>query len=1094
MPGAGRFKLLDELAEEFAARCRRGERPELTEYTDRYPDLADEIRDLFPAMAEIQHVEGQWHEGTDPGPARTAPEAPRLTQVGDFQIIREIGRGGMGIVYEAEQVSLGRRVALKVLPRHVAGTSAAERFRREARAAAKLHHTNIVPVFEVGQADDVSFYAMQFIDGCSLDEVIDDLRRMHEARAPEKKGSGTFYRNGPKGASHKRYLTPFSPGGSPTISRQTAVAVLSGQFAEKGVDDAPARDGGNRPPTAALPGVPADAEPASPLSGRGSGGASGSQSVGRGSHDPARESTAGLPSSHEDSPTPSCDTPPNERTPAIPAPHRSAQLSSAASGERPFHLSVARIGRQVASALAHANARGIIHRDIKPSNLLLDAEGIVWVTDFGLAKMEEGTLTMTGDIVGTLRYMAPERFRGEADARSDVYSLGLTLYELLAFRPAFESHDRLQLIEQIKNDDPARPRSLDTRIPRDLETIVLKAIDKDPKRRYATAAEIGEDLRRFIEGEPIRARRVSEIERLWMLARRHRSAAAFLILLMVALAAGTAVSTAFAIRAIRERDRAVRAEAEARAATKHATTEAAVATAISDFLQKDLLGQADAQNQQRLGRKPDPDIKVRTLLDDASADIEGKFRDQPAVEVAIRRTIGDTYRSLYDLPAAQSQLERALDRARKDLGDRHPVTLNTMVSVGATRQYQGDLSGAESLLAEALDGLRRVHGDEHPDTLAAMSWPGELLRIRGGLSQAESLLVKTLTASRRVLGDRHLTTFWATWDLGYVYMEEGNFVESEKAFATALEVARGNRQRDSLLLAASSGLTELKTLQGQFEDAEELSAKTVEAARSMFGADQYISLTALLDRGALLTWNGNLHEAEGLLTQALARIRRGLGDQHWMVSSSKVGLADAHHAQGRLEEAKLLYAEARAGIRRIFGQDFHGNLYVLNPLAELYLDEGQSEEAESALVEAQRASSASGHEGYIIADTDTALARLRLMQRKPAAAETAARRALAIRDARHPDHWTRFDALSLIGGALAGQKKFAEAEPLLIQGYVGLKEREARTPFLWRKKRQAQAGARIVALYEAWGKKDKADEWRKKLYLLPDLPADPFRR
>jgi serine/threonine protein kinase len=171
----------------------------------------------------------------------------------------------------------------------------------------------------------------------------------------------------------------------------------------------------------------------------------------------------------------------------------SGQISSAALGERPLHLSVARIGRQVAAALAHAHARGIIHRDIKPSNLLLDAEGIVWITDFGLAKMEEGTLTMTGDIVGTLRYMAPERFRGEADARSDIYSLGLTLYELLAFRPAFESHDRLQLIEQIKNDDPARPRSLDARIPRDLETIVLKAIDKDPRRRYATAAKMGED-------------------------------------------------------------------------------------------------------------------------------------------------------------------------------------------------------------------------------------------------------------------------------------------------------------------------------------------------------------------------------------------------------------------------------------------------------------------------------------------------------------------------------------------------------------------------------------------------------------------------
>ena len=149
--------------------------------------------------------------------------------------------------------------------------------------------------------------------------------------------------------------------------------------------------------------------------------------------------------------------------------------------------------------------RGIIHRDIKPSNLLLDTEGIVWITDFGLAKAEDEALTRTGDIVGTLRYMAPERFRGRADARADVYSLGLSLYELLVLRLAFGSADRLQLIEQIKNEEPTRPRAIDPRIPRDLETIVLKAIEKDPKRRYATADELGEDLRRFIDGEPIRA-------------------------------------------------------------------------------------------------------------------------------------------------------------------------------------------------------------------------------------------------------------------------------------------------------------------------------------------------------------------------------------------------------------------------------------------------------------------------------------------------------------------------------------------------------------------------------------------------------------
>ena len=171
------YDLLDQLAEEFADRFRRGERPALEEYTDRYPELADEIRELFPAMVKVEQVdEGQ----VDRESEVTLPDRrSRSQQIGDYRILGEIGRGGMGVVYEAEQVSLGRRVALKVLPRHVAADrTTLERFRREARAAARLHHTNIVPVYEVGQDGDVRFYAMQFIQGQSLDGVIAELRQL----------------------------------------------------------------------------------------------------------------------------------------------------------------------------------------------------------------------------------------------------------------------------------------------------------------------------------------------------------------------------------------------------------------------------------------------------------------------------------------------------------------------------------------------------------------------------------------------------------------------------------------------------------------------------------------------------------------------------------------------------------------------------------------------------------------------------------------------------------------------------------------------------------------------------------------------------
>ena len=208
-----------------------------------------------------------------------------------------------------------------------------------------------------------------------------------------------------------------------------------------------------------------------------------------------------------------------------------SQLSAVESGRRSFFRSAAHIGRQVAAGLAYAHARGIVHRDIKPSNLLLDTEGVVWITDFGLAKASDDGLTQTGDILGTLRYMAPERFRGEGDGRADVYALGLTLYELLTLRPAFDSPDRLKLIEQIKTEDPPRPRTLDPRIPRDLETIVLKAIDKDPKGRYPTADALAEDLRRFLADEQRGTRRwrgvVWDVQPPNQLQWRHRPRAQF---------------------------------------------------------------------------------------------------------------------------------------------------------------------------------------------------------------------------------------------------------------------------------------------------------------------------------------------------------------------------------------------------------------------------------------------------------------------------------------------------------------------------------------------------------------------------------------
>ncbi len=453
------------VAESFLAQFRANKRPSVEEYAARHPELADQIRELLPALVMIeQDLSIDRDEGANGEQPHLVSSPGKERRLGDFRILREIGRGGMGVVYEAEQLSLNRRVALKVLPSHVAGDRAAlQRFRREAKAAARLHHTNIVPVFEVGRDGEVAYYAMQFIEGQGLDQIIDELARLHGLESKPAGAEGP----GPNAAA-------MGSGERQSALSQVAESLLNGRIAtERAV---PACD----VLPAAVP-VPTVTER------------------------PARDATSAHRSAG------SATLPGGSQT-------STAQLS----GRRaPFFRGVAQIGRQAAQGLAYAHASGIVHRDIKPSNLLLDHAGVVWITDFGLAKGEDEGLSHTGDLLGTLRYMAPERFRGEGDARADVYALGLTLYELLTLRPGFDSSDRLKLIEQIQTEEPRRPRSIDARVPRDLETIVLKAIEKDPRARYQSAETLGEDLGRFLADEPIRARQVSASERYWRWARRN---------------------------------------------------------------------------------------------------------------------------------------------------------------------------------------------------------------------------------------------------------------------------------------------------------------------------------------------------------------------------------------------------------------------------------------------------------------------------------------------------------------------------------------------------------------------------------------------
>jgi WD40 repeat protein/serine/threonine protein kinase len=422
--------LLGRIADEYLERLDQGEEPGTEEYALKYPELASVLRRVLPALSAMR-ASGA---GTARADAVLGADPAPTGYLGDYRLLRPVGRGGMGVVYEAEQHSLGRRVALKVLP--FAATldpRQLQRFRTEAQAAGQLEHPNVVPVYAVGCERGVHYYAMRFIDGRSLATLVGELR--HEAGL--------------------------------------------------NVHDA------------------AEDEPTGPAT----------------SPAPVAPSTAAV------------------------------RWTEHATNQRAFFRAMARLALQAAQALEHAHQLGVVHRDIKPANLLLDERGNLWITDFGLAYIKsDARLTLTGDLVGTLRYMSPEQAlaqRSRIDHRTDVYSLGATLYELLTLQPAFTGRDREELLRQIAFSEPRLPRQINRAIPVELETIVLKALAKNPAERYATAAGLAEDLERFLADRPIRARRATLAERAWRCCRRNPALAAVSGLAAVALAA-LAIGSTFA--------------------------------------------------------------------------------------------------------------------------------------------------------------------------------------------------------------------------------------------------------------------------------------------------------------------------------------------------------------------------------------------------------------------------------------------------------------------------------------------------------------------------------------------------------------------
>ncbi|MFP8877606.1 MAG: serine/threonine-protein kinase, partial [Myxococcota bacterium] len=485
-------------------------------------------------------------------------------------------------------------------------------------------------------------------------------------------------------------------------------------------------------------------------------------------------------------------------------------MASSGSQNRSDVMRMVYLIEKIARALHAVHEAGVIHRDVKPGNVMITPEGDAVVMDFGLARDEESdlqTLTRSGDLFGTPAYMSPEQLTSQGirpDRRTDVWSLGVMLYECVTLKRPFEAPSREGLYRQILATEPEDPRRLNPSIPRDLATIIATALEKERDRRYQTALDLAEDLRRVRSYEPTVASPVGPVTRLVRWSQRNPAVAAALVVVLLSLSAGLFISLWQKSLADNAREDAETESARAETAldglqVEQASTKAALreaeearlratealthAEAVKDFLNDDVLGQVSPED----GNK---DVLVRDILDKAARNIEGKFDESPLIEADIRSTIGDTYRHLGRFALAQPHAERALDLRREHLGEEHPGTLAAMNNLGALHKAQGKYDLALRFYEKVLDVRQRALGEDHPNTLSAMNNLGALYKAQGKYGLALPLFEKALEGERRVLGEEHPDTLLSMNNLGSLYSDKGRYNLARPLLEKALEVQR----------------------------------------------------------------------------------------------------------------------------------------------------------------------------------------------------------------------------------------------------------------------------------------------------------------
>jgi serine/threonine protein kinase len=910
----------DKVQELFEAAARRPAREREAFLAEACPDAV--MRREVVSLLEAEHDGG----GLESALREVAPGVPPSPgaekMIGDYRIIRQIGSGGMGLVYEAEQQHPKRVVALKVIRggRYVDDVQV-RLFQREAQALARLRHSAIASIFESGRTPDGQhFFAMELVRG---ERLSDYCARLDKERAPV-----------------------------------TALELKVRLFC------------------------------------------------------------------------------------------------------------------RICDAVTYAHQRGVIHRDLKPANVIVqkpiassDSTGAglpgVKILDFGLARITESEVaasivTSAGLIQGSLGYMSPEQARGntdEIDLRTDIYSLGVTLYEIVSGRlPYGEERSVPESIRAI-SEDPPKPLTLPggRRIPdRDLETIVRKAMEKEPARRYQSVSALAGDLERYLAQQPIIARPPSTLYQLRKLMARHRAAVGFAAVLLMVLVGFAATMTYQARRIAEARDRA--------------SLEADTSREIADFLIELFEVSDPSENRGNT-------VTARELLEKGAERIEGSLTDRPLVQARLMDTMGKVHRSLGLFERADELLEDAVRLRRSTPGDEAGLA-TSLFNKAELKHYQEELDEAEPAYREALDLQLRLYGENNLEVAHTIDLLGRLYRDRKDYARAVEHHARALRLRRQLKGDRSLEVADSLHSLGMIASARNDHQEAVARFREEYGIYQAHQQeRPALTFNLASALTP----GGHYDEAEDFYRKALAEARRIYGESHLFTGHCLRGLGGFLFENrGDLHGAEPLLRQSLVVYAQSVGDTNSSHAVTAHALIDLLRESGRLEEAARLARTGLATSRDRLGELHEQTADYRTALASVLLSMGNLEEAEALL--ARNPTPGSGAAPSLaVTQTLIQLGRLHRARDRHEEALGSFTEALRIRQQLTPDHHVWIATIRIaVGRSLADLARYADAEPHLRDGL------STRTRYFGaRHPRTLESRGLLIALYRSWGKADRLQELEK---------------